>query len=150
MATTVKPRSEFEFSNLLRRRLEGWAARSAPLEACGLLLGLSSGGVTLRVRGVLRAENLAQRADRFELNPADWVRAERWGAALGLQVLGFWHSHPRGPAEPSGHDLRGTPAGYCCAIVGRSPLAGGSSKSELRLFERRGGRLVELELSGLP
>lgn len=113
-----------------RARMESWAENAAPREACGVLLGRRDSSSLIRVAGVTRAENLAARPDRFELHPTDWVRAEACAKALGLEVLGFWHSHPRTRALLSAHDLQGLPDGYCCAILGLAP--GGTR--ELRVF----------------
>ena len=32
-------------------------------------------------------------------------RAERYAAKAGLDVVGYYHSHPNAPARPSGYDL---------------------------------------------
>ena len=130
-----------------RTRIERWAEAAAPLEACGVLLGRWDSPNRVRVGGVTRAENLARRFDRFELHPADWVRAETCARALGAQALGFWHSHPRTRAFPSARDLQGLPGGYCCAILGLHPRG----TSELRVFRselqgEEGGRMVEFQV----
>ncbi len=122
--------------------MEGWAEAAAPLEACGVLLGRWESPSLVRVGGVTRAGNLAGQSDRFELHPADWVRAEACAKALGARVLGFWHSHPRTLALPSVHDLQGLPEGYCCAILGLQPRGA----RELRVFRKDGGgRPIEFQ-----
>lgn len=85
------------------------AARAAPEEACGLLLG--RGG---RVRETRPTANCAtDRLRHFEIEPQALIDAHRAARAGGPQVVGYYHSHPAGAAEPSvtdralaGHDGR--------------------------------------------
>jgi proteasome lid subunit RPN8/RPN11 len=41
---------------------------------------------------------------RFEIEPVDYMRAERFADENGFQLLGVYHSHPLHPAVPSEHD----------------------------------------------
>lgn len=80
------------------------AVEVAPEEACGLLVGRVEGDEA-QVHEAPRSPNRA--ADPrigFELDPAAWVATEDAARGRGLEVLGFWHTHPRGPAEPSAED----------------------------------------------
>ena len=77
------------------------ARQAAPAECCGLLLGTGN-----MVAVAVRARNIAHDPTRrFEIDPQDHIDARRDARALGLTVLGFYHSHPRAPAEPSPTDL---------------------------------------------
>ena len=66
-----------------------------PNECCGLLVGMADGPDRV-VHRVVRARNLnTDRArDRYDLDPADRLRAEEAAQADGLAVVGFYHSHP--------------------------------------------------------
>jgi proteasome lid subunit RPN8/RPN11 len=76
------------------------AREAAPDECCGLLLGRSD-----EVRQAVRARNLAaDAATRFLIDPADHFAARRVARQSGLDLVGFYHSHPRSPAEPSQRD----------------------------------------------
>jgi proteasome lid subunit RPN8/RPN11 len=44
-----------------------------------------------------------------ELDPRDYLRAEREAAKRSLGVWGYYHSHPNHPAIPSGFDLEHAP-----------------------------------------
>jgi proteasome lid subunit RPN8/RPN11 len=82
------------------RAIRSHAARSAPEECCGLLLGTGRA-----VEHAHPAANVA--ADprrRFEIDPQALVDAQRAARAGGPQVIGYYHSHPAGPAEPSATD----------------------------------------------
>lgn len=76
------------------------AADAHPLEACGLLLGQD--GVAEQA---LPCRNVA--ADptmRFEIDPMALLAAHRKARAGGPDVIGCYHSHPSGRAEPSPRD----------------------------------------------
>ena len=76
------------------------ARHAAPDECCGLLLG--RGGDII---DALRTQNIAnQRASRFVIDPGEHIRGRRAARERGLEVVGFYHSHPATPAEPSERD----------------------------------------------
>jgi proteasome lid subunit RPN8/RPN11 len=81
------------------------AEKGYPHEVCGLFLGALAGG-TRRVEEVLRATNIAgaRAADRYELEPLEYLAAEERARALGLAVVGVYHAHPDHPAVPSETD----------------------------------------------
>jgi proteasome lid subunit RPN8/RPN11 len=77
-----------------------------PEEGCGVLLGSERGGV----REVARALALPNRREdsrgnRYLIAPESFLEAEHAARAAGLDVLGFFHSHPDHPARPSAFDL---------------------------------------------
>ena len=77
------------------------ARETAPEECCGLLLGRDGDIVE-----AVRARNIADDpATRFLVDPKDHFDGRRAARARGLEVVGFYHSHPRSPAEPSERDL---------------------------------------------
>lgn len=127
------------------RRLEDWALRDYPLEACGLLLGRASPEGT-RVLHVRRARNRnAERArDRFELDPVDHLAAEDEARRLRIQVVGVWHSHPDRPPNPSEADREGAWSGWSHLIV----AVDARSSCSVRSWRIVGGAFVEEELDG--
>lgn len=85
------------------------AAEAAwPVEACGLVIGRGKGQL-VRVTRIVPAANLlaaAGRADMFELDPAVRLRVERELRDSGGKdrIVGHYHSHPDGTADPSATD----------------------------------------------
>jgi proteasome lid subunit RPN8/RPN11 len=80
-------------------------ARAAfPRECCGLIEGVRDGD-GIRVRAIHPARNLAAAADRFEIDPAAQFRLMRELRGSGREIVGCYHSHTYGRAEPSAHDL---------------------------------------------
>ena len=70
------------------------------LEVCGLLLGTG-----LEVAAVLPCRNVAaDPATRFEIDPVALLAAHRAARGGGAAVIGHYHSHPSGRAEPSTRD----------------------------------------------
>jgi proteasome lid subunit RPN8/RPN11 len=77
------------------------AAAAHPHEACGLLLG--KGG---RITAARMARNVhPSPATHFEIDPQALIDAHRAARGKGApQVIGYYHSHPAGPAKPSATD----------------------------------------------
>lgn len=76
------------------------ATRAHPRECCGLLLGKAG-----RVAMARPAANVDPEPERhFEIDPKALISAHRAQRAGGLEVLGYYHSHPNGRAEPSAED----------------------------------------------
>ena len=73
-----------------------------PNECCGALLGRDS-----LVSAVHALPNTTEEGPRrrFLVRPGDYMEAERQAALRGLDLLGFYHSHPDHPARPSQYDL---------------------------------------------
>ncbi len=83
------------------------AARAAsPAECCGLVEGVRQGR-TFRVTALHPAGNLSADAHRFEIDPRDQFAAQRAARDRGAAIIGCYHSHPGGSAEPSAADLAG-------------------------------------------
>ena len=90
-----------------------------PDEVCGFLLGTQGGGdkVVREVRPVANVwEETDQRRRRFLIEPRDFLQAERDARAAGWEILGFYHSHPDHPAEPSETDREAAWPGYSYVI----------------------------------
>ena len=81
-------------------------ASTYPNECCGALIGSSGDGIT-RVAEARPLDNVTAEGPRrrFLVRPDDYRAAERHARTLGLDLLGFYHSHPDHPARPSQYDL---------------------------------------------
>jgi desampylase len=92
------------------------AAAALPAECCGALIGTLGPAVTA-VRALIPLTNTAADPDRYHIEAATVRRLERQAARAGLHVVGFYHSHPRGSATPSGTDLELACPGYLYVII---------------------------------
>ena len=81
------------------------AADAAPEECAGFLVGHLEGGDRV-VTESRRARNAqpGMREVRYTIDPRDTLAVERDLREAPDRVLGFYHSHPRGPPEPSALD----------------------------------------------
>lgn len=75
--------------------------RCAPLEACGLLAGREG-----RVELVIGVPNAAKSPERYLMEPRAQWRAFNKIEQLDLELLGIYHSHPKGPHKPSATDIK--------------------------------------------
>jgi proteasome lid subunit RPN8/RPN11 len=76
------------------------AREAAPAECCGLLVGHSG-----EIVDALPTRNIAGNPLRFVIDPRDHIDGRREARRRGLEVVGFYHSHPHSPAEPSETDV---------------------------------------------
>jgi proteasome lid subunit RPN8/RPN11 len=77
-----------------------------PHECCGVLLGRpSDGGWT--IQSAVRAGNIRTDSphNRYQIAPLELVKIERNTRSQGLEIAGFYHSHPDHPAQWSSTDL---------------------------------------------
>ena len=97
--------------------MEGLAEAAYPHEGCGILLGRP--GPEPELVEVKNGRNLREdRArDRYILDPRDQRAAAREAREKGLEVIGFWHSHPDHPARPSQYDADHAWAEYIYVII---------------------------------
>ena len=116
--------------------VQAHAREEVPRECCGMLLGSADSIVDSA-----RAANLEEGTTRFRIDPRDHIRAIRDARSRQLDVIGFYHSHPRSRAYPSATDV--AEAGYAGAmhlIVGVDE----QGAQEARLFTVDGASVTEL------
>lgn len=90
----------------LTKQMVDAAEAAFPAEACGLIIGRGKGQL-IRVTRVVPAGNLlATTDDRFELDPAVRIAVEKELRDSGTKdrVIGHYHSHTDGTADPSATD----------------------------------------------
>ncbi len=77
-----------------------------PHECCGVLLGVSVEGEN-QVREAVRAGNTRTDSahNRYHIAPQELIRIQRLGRGRGLDIVGFYHSHPDHPAQWSRTDF---------------------------------------------
>lgn len=77
-----------------------------PHECCGVLLGHSGNDVN-DVEEAVRAGNIRTDSahNRYQIAPQELVKIQRQGRERGLDIVGFYHSHPDHPAQWSKTDL---------------------------------------------
>jgi len=77
-----------------------------PRECCGLLEGERKPD-GYRITVIHPARNLSDDPDRFEIDPLTHIKAQKLARLRGREIIGCYHSHPGGPAQPSAADRAG-------------------------------------------
>lgn len=99
------------------------------VEVCGVLAGArGTDGEPSAATAAYAAENVAETPKtRYAMAPEEQLELIEGAEAAGLDVVGFYHSHPTGPAHPSETDAaRATWPGHSyviCALDG-APFVG--------------------------
>lgn len=77
-----------------------------PHESCGILIGTIEGD-TRTVLGTIRCNNICTDSPqtRYDIDPRELIGAQREAHERGLDIVGFYHSHPDHPAHWSLTDL---------------------------------------------
>ena len=131
--------TELVFGRAAYETVLAHAREGTPEEICGVLGGRREGDA-VTVAETRRVANVADHPEsRYELDPAGQVAAMDELEAAGHEVVGFYHSHPRGPDRPSGVDeARATWDGhsYCIVSLGREEPTVGSWRWTGEAFER--------------
>ena len=93
--------------------------RAYPHECCGFILGRldSAAKDAVRLEPAENAREDEAQRNRFLITPDDYRAADRIARAEGLDVLGFYHSHPDAPARPSEYDREHAWPWYSYVIV---------------------------------
>ena len=81
-------------------------ADAYPNECCGILLGGEDGDshVVKSLRPIENARESGEQYHRFLITAEEMMQAELEARRLGLDIVGFYHSHPDHPAKPSDYD----------------------------------------------
>lgn len=108
----------------LAEKIRRHGAEAYPDECCGALLGHDASweiGVE-KPREILKVFPLVNRREdsprnRFSVTPLDVIEADRTAQARGMDVVGWYHSHPDHPAKPSEYDREHAWPWYSYIIV---------------------------------
>jgi proteasome lid subunit RPN8/RPN11 len=131
-----------------RKQIAAHGERDYPYECCGLLLGSFADGAVKAIAEIYPISNAREeqaKRNRFLIRPEELMRGERYAETKGLDVVGFYHSHPDEPAVPSQYDLEHAWPLYSYIVVSVSADAA----QDLRSWEMEAdrSRFVEEEIS---
>ena len=81
-------------------------AKAYPNECCGIMCGSGEGDdhAVKSLRPIVNAREDGEQYHRFLITAEDMMQAELEARRLGLEIVGFYHSHPDHPAKPSDYD----------------------------------------------
>src|SRR6266853_5378865 len=120
-----------KMSAAIAQEIREQGAQGYPNECCGALLGrdtdgssatTTGGALSLPVREIVALFPLVNRRDdsprnRFSVTAEDVGDSERAAQEKGLDVVGWYHSHPDHPARPSQYDREHAWPWYSYIIV---------------------------------
>lgn len=113
--------------------------RDRPLECCGLLVGSAR-----RLEYAVPMPNVLQSATRYRIDDGEHVGLRRALRRFtpALSIVGVYHSHPKGDAQPSATDIaQAMYPEWCYVIVGLE-----SSRPTVRAFRIKSGRATDLRI----
>jgi len=88
-----------------------------PAECCGALAGRGAGEGKEVVRLAPAVNRRTDDPHRYLIGPDDLRRLDAELRAEGLEIVGYYHSHPDHPAVPSGYDTAHAWPWYSYLIV---------------------------------
>jgi len=96
-----------KIAEALHKQLQQHGEATYPDECCGVLLGQFDDLGDKLVKAVVPCGNTRtdSLANRYNIDPAELVRIQRWAMLAGHDIVGFYHSHPDHPAYWSDTDL---------------------------------------------
>ncbi len=115
--------AQLKISSELADKIRGHGAETYPHECCGALLGRDTEVADRSIyREIHALHPLINRRDdsprnRFSITSQDVLDAEKAATNKGLQVVGWYHSHPDHPARPSQYDREHAWPWYSYVIV---------------------------------
>ena len=124
-----------ELPEAVAREMARAAEEGYPREACGALLGSVEDDLRRVEAHHPVANRWADRDDRYIVDPATLRRLMEDEERGGPRVLGFYHSHPDAPPEPSATDLEHAWPWYVYLIVPVEGDEGGPRAGRGRAWE---------------
>ena len=115
------------------RRILDHTAANYPREACGMLL--CADDTPLHVTEIHPTKNvtLEDPTKRYMVDPLEFIAIDKRTEEDGIDICGFYHSHPDHPCTPSEHDRKLAWEGYLYVIV--SITAGKFKEAGAWMFE---------------
>jgi proteasome lid subunit RPN8/RPN11 len=93
--------------NALHEQLRQHGEETYPHECCGVLTGGIDEEGKKTVQAIVQCGNTRtdSPANRYHIGAAELVRIQREALLAGIDIVGFYHSHPDHPARWSATDL---------------------------------------------
>jgi proteasome lid subunit RPN8/RPN11 len=138
----VSMRDEYKvrMSAEMAEKIRAHGTETYPEECCGAMLGRDARdeGEPREILEVLRLSNRREdsRRNRFTVTAKDVLGVEKEAEARGLEVIGWYHSHPDHAARPSEYDRENAWPWYSYVIVS---VQGGAAK-EMRSWRLQDDR----------
>lgn len=95
------------------------AQKDYPYECCGILLGKFENGekTVTQVLEIVNEKEDENKHNRYLIPSSKILETELYAIKNGLDIVGFYHSHPNHPATPSAFDVEHALPVYSYLIV---------------------------------
>lgn len=120
MKMNKENRETVETTDALIEIVKDHAIREYPHECCGILIGTHGDDGSVTVRDVKSADNRTDNEGsgrHFIIDPMEIYGYEKELDGSGLEIIGFYHSHPDAPAVLSTEDEEGMIPGQVFMIL---------------------------------
>jgi proteasome lid subunit RPN8/RPN11 len=116
-----------QISQALYAELRAHGEETYPHECCGVMLGKAADDA-IQVSALKRAGNTRTDSahNRYNIAPIELVKIQREARKDGLDIVGFYHSHPDHPAQYSATDFAEAHWFGCAYVI--TAVEKGSSK----------------------
>lgn len=133
----------------LRAQLKREAKDAFPRECCGLIEGMREPLTPSLSKGIALhpAANVACEPDRFEIDPAAHFALLRRLRGTGRELIGCYHSHPNGRADPSPRDKEGAAEADFLWLI--ASLESAAAEPHIAGFVWTGTSFAEVQLHSL-
>lgn len=110
----------------IKEKLAEHAGLAYPSECCGILFGKYDDNGIVKILDIKEAENLSDSSysksandpySNYEMSPLQIYKAEKEYFRKGLEIVGFYHSHPDKAAVLSEKDKAGMMPGLYYAVL---------------------------------
>ena len=110
--------SALQMSKTVYDQIRASGEQCYPHEACGVLFGRPGveGWVVTHAISAANADKESPQL-RYRIEPLELVRIQSLAAREGLEIAGFYHSHPDHPAQWSRTDLEEAHWIGCCYVI---------------------------------
>jgi proteasome lid subunit RPN8/RPN11 len=133
-----------EISQAEYEAMRGEAESAYPAECCGVLLGTR--GATNRVAEIVAVDNASEgdAGTRYSIAPEALIAAQKQARERGLEVVGFYHSHPDCAARWSQTDLAQAFWSGCSYVITAVMSGSAEQTNSFRLaVSESGSQLVD-------
>jgi proteasome lid subunit RPN8/RPN11 len=113
-----------------------------PKEACGILLSHSEKARHIKEIYPTKNVHSEDQAKRYLVDPLEFIDVDKWAEEEGLDICGFYHSHPDHPSAPSEYDGKMAWEGYLYIIL--SIKAGKFNDARAWLYDADAGNFKEV------
>ncbi len=135
---------KLQVSENLLKEIHAHTGRDYPDECCGLLIGRFDGSIFTVTRIVDSPNISATKLTNFEIDPGVRIKLERELRGQDEMIIGHYHSHPNGLAQPSPRDME---AAFEPDLIWLIIAVGAGGVQEARAWQCRAGQALPVSLA---